>query len=342
MIAGKKKLIFVMLLITSIPLRVYCRQERQVEHNVRFEVSPVHKWYHGGHRAAYQPKPKFVAVLFTRHAIVIKDFRRTLRSVFSDSVSQAQREFNEKFEFLTSGNLPDFVQRRVDSLACCLHAVSEEDAKAMVLSLLRWRDSQAKAELDDVKNTLESVRSQKPIVETTISRLREQMESLLRQRKEMEGKLYYDGVSDAQESIREFKQALRLVEVDIVGIRAKLNMIRLQKEKIKKEEKSTYDKVSDTLFQTRLTQEIELAGALAKQEAIQSMVKEASDYVSVLWEQTDLDEKIREAKGSLQDTLKKIANLEAKLADPPHTMRPAELADDKVVIYPVVWERDER
>ena len=148
----------------------------------------------------------------------------------------------------------------------------------------------------------------------------------------------YQSIEDAHESIQEFNKVLQLIEVEIVGIEAKLSMIKQQYEKLENQSGNYPQSTSDLLFQMRLTQEIELAGALARKSAAQSAHKNGLDFSNLAEQAEALPQKLEFNQKQLIKTKDRITSFENKLDKPPSRMTPIELADSKVVIYPIEEE----
>ena len=112
-------------------------------------------------------------------------------------------------------------------------------------------------------------------------------------------------------------------------------MIKQQYEKIENQSGNYPKNTSELLFQMRLTQEIELAGALARKNAAQSAHRKALDFSNLVEQAEALPQKLESNQKQLIKIQRQISRFENKLDNPSDRMRPIELADSKVAIYPI-------
>jgi chromosome segregation ATPase len=216
-----------------------------------------------------------------------------------------------------------------------LYGVSEKDVRIMVKSFIKWVNEKVEAELEKTKRSSERNRKRKSELENLIDKQRKEMKEIEAKLSELKKNVPYQSIEDAHKSLQEFNKVLQLIEVEIVGVEAKLSMIKQQYEKLENQSGNYPKSTSDLLFQMRLTQEIELAGALARKNAAQSIHKKALDF-SNLTEQTEtLSGKLLLNQEQLKKTQSIISRYENDLVNPPGRMIPIEPADSKVVIYPI-------
>jgi hypothetical protein len=293
-------------------------------------------------RAAYPVEPKFVAVAFVKNAS--ERLRSApgnyglLRRELAKSVSEDQRKFNRGSHFVSG--VPKRFVTRPDSgeTPVCLIGVSLEDTKTMVRSTLEWGAKPAYLALKKAEAELAEHRKNQADQEKKIA-------GLTQEREEAAAKLEasckagpYQDIDDAQLSVQEFTRASLLVEVEIVGIQAKFDMIKQQEAKLRNEYGVIPDSIQELLLRMRLSEEIELAGALARQNTIKSHLSKASDFVKLWWRSEELAGKLEEIKVHLAGAKREISRLEKTLANPHRELRQLEVADNKVMIYSVILE----
>jgi len=325
MITTKKTLLIIMVFTIWFSSVAFCDQTVQQECGLQFEVSQQNvRWRQG------MPRPTYMAVLYLKnYSPHIRDFggfRRSLEGIVSPEQSRFMRmrpPSGPPGRFIKYGSLSD------KGHSIVLYGVSEKDVRIMVKSLIKWANEQAEAELEKTKSDLENRRKQKTRIENLINRERKEKKEIEAKLPELKKSVPYQSIEDAHEIIQELNKVLQLGEVEIVGIEAKLSMIKQQYEKIENQS------ISDFLFQIRLTQEIELAGALARKNAAQSAHKKALDFSNLVEQAEALPQRLEFNQKRLIETQSKISRFENNLDNPPDGMKPIELADSKVTIYPI-------
>lgn len=339
MITMKKNLLLIMVFAGCFSSINLCGQSAQPEYDLQFEVSEQSvRWATGPTIPPRQRliRPKYMVVLhLKRSSIHLRDdygFRKSLEGIVSPEQSRfmsIQPPGKRSGHFISYGGLSD------KGYEIGLYGVSEKDVRIMAKSLIKWVNEKVEAELESTKSSLEKNRKQKSEIEKLIDKQRKEIKEIEEKLSELKKSVPYQSIEDAHKSLVEFNKVLQLIEVEIVGIEAKLRMIKKQYE-ILENQSSNYPKsTSDLLFQMRLTQEIELAGALARKNAAQLVHKKALDFCNLTEQAEILPQKL----GLNQEQLKKnqsiISRWEKDLANPPDRMMPIELADSKVVIYPI-------
>lgn len=342
---GQKKSVFVAAsLVMCSWSGVYGEDDSAFQRALHFEVSQTHNVFEEP-RAAYPVKPQYVAVMFVKAPCPMLDNVvgnwDQLRPALAKVVSEPQRKFNNAVRFIT-GAPPRFVmaKRPINSSPLCLRGVSLEDVKIMVEATIEWASEPAQQKLKEAGAELQERRKHEAELEKHIASLTQQKDKVAAHLDVAKKDVAYDGIEDARASAQEFNRASLLVEVEIVGIQAKLDMIKQQKEKLQKANSTIPQGVSDLLFQMRLGEEIELAGALARKNVIQSLLGKASGFLRLQVRAKELAEALEQAQAELPRARSAIARFEKTLANPPPDMRPVELADNKVMIYPVTFDKE--
>lgn len=316
---------------------VFCDQTVQQECDLQFEVSQQNvRWVHRTTRQGMF-RPTYMAVLYLKnyspHIRDFDGFRKSLEGIVSPEQSRFMRpQAGPRGHFIRYGSSSD------KGYDIGLYGVSEKDVRIMVKSLIKWTNEQAEAELEKTKSDLENCRKQKSGMENLIDKQRKEKKEIKAKLWELKKSVPYQSIEDAHESIQEFNKVLQLIEVEIVGIEAKLSMIKQQYEKLENQSGNYPQSTSDLLFQMRLTQEIELAGALARKSAAQSAHKNGLDFSNLAEQAEALPQKLEFNQKQLIKTKDRITSFENKLDKPPSRMTPIELADSKVVIYPIEEE----
>ena len=122
------------------------------------------------------------------------------------------------------------------------------------------------------------------------------------------------------------------LDFEIINLIAKKDMIV----QLKKSVKSPFqaEKVIK-LDQMLITTEVELAGLLAKKNAIQKSYEQLAKLMESFQKEGDAHGKINDLKLDMKKARKSVQLLDSKLADPSADWLPVKVVDNKVVIYPV-------
>lgn len=245
-------------------------------------------------------------------------FRRSLSLAFEGSISQEQQHFNNLHRFVTvqSGHIAN--QPR-DTYWLKVHGVTLEDTKAMVKAMIKLGDDKACADLESTKNVLKELRKKKPLLDAEVAKLQQARQDAEKQFEQLKQSSFYKTEDQAQAALQEFNKTCQLLEIEITGIKAKL--------KVLKEHDGRF--VDDM----RLTEEVALAGALARLQATNRFRNAASAYVVTVEEQGRTTEAWEQKLRVQYNIEKRIEIEESTLVNPPADMKPVEIVG-KVVIYP--------
>lgn len=281
-------------------------------------------------------RPKYGTVLYFKHPTYF-DLRRGtgLYDALQNSVSQAQQVFIKQ----TGGTFAKYTKDSNDIYKFTLYGVSEEDIKVMVESMITWLDDNAFEKLKETKNKLDINYSERSNLEKSISRLNKKMEETKEVLARMKKVVRYQGCEDVRENIQEFDKLLQMITIELTGIHAKLDMIKQQKENLGKASNNYPKGTSELLLQMRLTQEIELAGALARKDAAESALKKATNFLSLVEKKKEVQRMLETKQDEFKRVERSVAYLEKELAQPSADMQPVELANTKIVIHPVAPEK---
>ena len=237
---------------------------------------------------------------------------------------------------VASGSIGSFSKEPNGVTLFSLYGRNKEDMKVTAQVLIDCLNDMAYESSGKIRKPLEKYRKEEPELEKAISQLMNEKENVTVRLEEIKKIVRYRNTKDAQESIQEFDKVLQLIEIEIIGIQAKLDMIKQQKDKLQKTNGDYPKSTADLLFQMRLTQEIELTGAFARKNAGESALKKATDFLSLVEKIKGIKETLGEKRKQLASLQLKIPRLEKILAESFRDMRPVELVDDTIFIYPTL------
>ncbi|HUT28630.1 MAG TPA: hypothetical protein VMX13_02475 [Sedimentisphaerales bacterium] len=336
MITMKKSLLTTIVFMGLVSSVILADDTIQKEGALQFEVSQQkRRWTTAPIGGEEVIRPTYMAVFYLKSSspyITVPDcvsFARSLEGVVSAEQSKFLAPWHGRpGYFITCG----WSDTRYE---VGVYGVSEEDVRIMSKSLIKWLDEQAEAELEKTRSALKDNRQKKSEIEDLIDNHQKEKKEIEAKFSHLKKSVPYQRIEGARDSLQEFDKVLQLTEIEIVGIQAKLIMIKEQDDKIRKESGSHPKGVFDLLFQMRLTQEIELAGALARKNAAQEAHKKALDFSNLAEQAETVRKKLVLDKEQLEKIQNRISDVENKLANPPASMRPVEVVDNKVVIYPI-------
>jgi len=150
-----------------------------------------------------------------------------------------------------SFNLPN----SPDTMTFYLYAVNEEDARKMAQALIELCDSKGRARLEQIKKELEDTRKLIPETEKKISEVENRFKEESAECEEMRKVIPYRNAADALQDMIDLDKSLRMIQVEMVGIQAKVDAIKKFKET---------SGMSDMATRMLVTEDIELAGVLAR------------------------------------------------------------------------------
>ncbi|KPK75990.1 MAG: hypothetical protein AMJ79_08775 [Phycisphaerae bacterium SM23_30] len=210
---------------------------------------------------------------------------------------------------------------------------TEDDARKMAQALLEVLDKENAGRLEKARQELKQRKERAAQQEKSIAELRLKKKPIEEQLESFKNTIYYQTIEDARRSIFEWSNLINVIEVDIVGIRAKLEMIEQQRDENQKRKKPL-ESITNALFQIEMANKIELAGALARKGAAQVSLEKAKEFVHLCEQEKELAAPLKSYEQSLAEEEAAIDKLEKTLADLPPYMRPIEVLDNTVTIYP--------
>jgi len=214
-----------------------------------------------------------------------------------------------------------------------IYAASEQEAREMAEALIDGAKSLAYAYVRRDEARLEDYRKKITDIENEIPKLEEKKQAAEAQFAECKKTTYYRNKDDAQRSILEWNNLLSAAEVDIIGIQAKLNMVKELRKK--EQEKVEADELFWFLFRMRMAEEVELAGALARKNAALSFRDKALKFLDLAEKLDSLSAQLFVKQDNLSGYQKSIANLEGRLPQLRADVRPVEVVDNEVKIHPL-------
>jgi chromosome segregation ATPase len=140
-----------------------------------------------------------------------------------------------------------------------------------------------------------------------------------------------EAVEHAKRTMLEMNRMLDGLEVELAGIREKLNVINDYWSKRGEMSEAALAKLQEM----EIEQMIELRGAEARKKATVGTQKREKEFLELFNQWTTLDNEVKRFKSTIDSCEKNLAKLEDALANPTPDMLPPKIYQNNVVIYPV-------
>jgi len=265
------------------------------------------------------------AVEGPRDFVILSNFRRRSKQRGSDEEFYERRSFEES----TALGLPIPASEEM-----WLYAESAEQAQELAKAFIERVSGLAYIRVRKEEARLEYLHAQVARFENEIRPLENELKPFTQKMAVYEKTTYYRNKDDAQRSILQWNTLLNQVEVDIIGIKAKLDKIK----QFTKTERKDY--LLASLHSMKMAEEVELAGALARKNAAQSHREKALAFLDLAEKAEELEHGLRGVEERLSWTRKEVAKLEKQLSQMKTEIKPVEVVNNEVTIYPLASPQD--
>ena len=336
-------------LLVLLPALFFClgaaEQTRSEESQLKFTVSDESRGWDPLWAEAMQiAKPTHVAIFqlenpriggskwFTTttkvKGIVKRGEEGKVGAVLRRVLFTGEESLREPYEFLLS-------EDRVgdNRVQFWLYGASEQQAREMAEALIEVFKGLADVYVRRAEAELELLSKRVADANDEIPKIEERKRAAEAEFREFKKTTYYRNADEAEKSILEWNNLLSAVEVDIIGIQAKLDMInRLKEYPI---EERAFGDWEHSLLKMKMTEEIELAGVLARKNAAESHRKKALKFLDLSEKRDDLRVDLAGKGRQLSDDKAAIASIEGRLPQLRAEVRPVQVVDNEVEIHPV-------
>lgn len=255
-----------------------------------------------------------------------------LETLLSEQLSEEQRTLLRRADVvLQLGPDPRFWQGGSADVQfeVRVYAVTEEDARVMVRAVIEWLERNRRrgfeTRRDDALATIEKLAEERRSLDEYLCEHPAPAEALKAVRKIV----WYKSVEEAQEDVPVLEKAMRAVDVDIAGITAKTTSIENY---LKDDAVASRPGVTSMLDQLLIQQDIEMAGAVARKEALESHLQRARDFLQAVV----VNKHYRRLSGQVHVSEEYIERVRNELETPGGTLRPLEVLGP-VTIQPVEY-----
>lgn len=282
MISEKKYLLLIVLILSLVYGVIYAETPKKVsQRELDFKLSDEAKPWTGKREGMGVINPTHVAIL-----TVQEDDRDhyPINIGFMNELEDKKLLSQTQFAFIVQGR---YFRSSIESgglfRTIRLYAVSQDDARIMTRAYLDYLDSLARRNKENAEKKLEIYRKNAAEAKQMIADNKVKYEQAVAQKKkdiseckaELEKKsarleeakkqYYYWDVSDAQKSLQEYNTMINLLEIDIAGFKAKVDVLR--KSRSPETTQKGPSSLDETIRRMLVEQEVELAGATVRQQA---------------------------------------------------------------------------
>ena len=221
-------------------------------------------------------------------------------------------------------------EERAGATRLLVLAAKEEDARLLVRAVIEDLNRSRRDRLEKPAEELAELRATVATQTENVAKVTQRVADVEAAQRALVEQTGYRDTDQASRDLHELERVVRLADVDITGIRAKLAAIR----KAREEGGSSETRVQ-VLDRLQLEQDIELAGALARKAAAEKQATDARQYLDNQQRLEKDKEWLGQARGFLPRNNRRIEELTALLASPPADLRPVQVVDHRVTIRPV-------
>lgn len=211
-------------------------------------------------------------------------------------------------------------------------AMTEEDARKMAEAFLEWADAKAATALQQVKDDLAKTREDHAKADKEIPEVEADMKAAQAERDELRKLIPAYNEDDVGKDIVELDKALRSVAIDMAAIQAKVDAINKLRKKMIESPRPTEEMVA-FFNQMSATQDIDLAGVLARKNGLEAERKKAIRFRDLVTRIGQDIQRLLDLRGEIASCKMKEEEGDGILASPPAYLRPLEVVDNKVTIY---------
>jgi hypothetical protein len=262
---------------------------------------------------------------------------RIERSPIANKLSRQQTDFlGTGFAIRT-----DYENHRIPKhYSIWLYAMSEDDAKKTAEGFIEVLGQEATARRHERAKRREEFEQKIADIKKDLPEREAQAKAAGAKYKGVKNTRYpsfadAEAVEKAKETMLQMGKMLDVVDIELAGIREKLEAIEQYRRSKHVPGKDLSDETLEKLDQMLVEQMIELRSAEARRQAIFRVLGREKACCSCFEEWTTLDREVRRLKDSLTISEVTVRNLEKELANPGPHMLPPKVFQNKVTIYPV-------
>jgi len=257
-------------------------------------------------------------------------FEDLLATTTGQSFSQAQRDFLTGSDALAVIDRGDMVRRHY---MVRLYAAGEDDARKMTEALIEALINRTNERMRERENTVRELEEKVAETKKKIAEAEEELKDAQPDFDSFRKNVHYRDHLEAEEALSGFNKMLNTLNVELSGIRARLETIRIFQDKGKAEGFATTETIGK-LEQMYIEQTIELKAAEAKMHTITPLRNAAKTFVELSLRLQAAESTKYNLSNDLKRYKEPLSALEGELAHRTAGM-PPKVFQNKATIYRV-------
>ena len=320
------------------------------ETKFKFEIvnnkSQSWKGDHPGQRGRGPIRPTHVAELHIRrpHEDMPSSHNgilQILKTSAGQSLSQRQQKFLSASDAIAWWGIVEI--KNHDTVY--LYAVSEEDVKKTVKAYLEVPTNKAFERMQEYEKYLKDRKERIIEIKKVLPEKQKQADEMEPKYMEIKNTRYFSLSDDeayekGKETMLEMDKMLDILEIELAGIREKMAVINEYRktpqdmQTIMRREKLPEGMLAK-LDQMFIEQTIELKSAEAREKAAIKIRGRDKAFVDMFIEWKNLSGEVYKLKANLENSERRVQEMEERLTNPTPDLLPPEIYQNKVTIYPV-------
>ena len=365
MISPRKRQLVIVLIIFCICVPVLGVEPNKPETELKFEISAKERQLESVERSMFKNsvKPKYVAEFtmsdlsrYYEHVLGLHDMetaKMMLSTTAGQSMSEIQKELLKADKVISAIGVKGvrkkytMVSYNVRESEFRLYAFTLEDAKLVTEAFVKTMNKKAREKLppllekfmNERKQRLQEDRERIAGIKNELTEKEPELRSAESSYRKLKNTDPYSTLADTEayekagETIVQMNKMLSILDIELAGIRKKLEIIERYRES-EEFSKATLQK----LEQMFVEQAVELMGTEARKEAAIELRDQDKQFCDFFDAWTRLDDEVKNLRSSLSSTEKRVRYYEEEIANPDPELLPPKVLLNKVTIYPVLAE----
>lgn len=212
-----------------------------------------------------------------------------------------------------------------------VYAVSAEQARKTIVVVLTCLDDRVVEEWQQLKTRQVKLLKELAASREAVPRLRSEVEELTGKGKDLarllQGIPALPPADETRATIIKCNDLAKTIDVEVAGLQARIRAIQ----SVLTKGVSTPEP-SNTLHQQMVNLDIDLAGALARKEAVEKPLKQAEDLYAMQMRLAEAERELNKMTKQQEYALRDLKRIDGTLENSPESMRFVTVVDDRIVI----------
>lgn len=322
-------------------------EPNEAQMNVIFEINNKQSkaWVPGPTGRAKGPiKPTHVAVFYVRRPWNLSEGDTAIQQILKTSEGQSLSEQQRHFLVASDAVVRWGIENVQNHDMLLLYAVSEEEAKKTVQAYLEVQTKKANARMQEYEKYLKDRKQERIEIKKVLPDKQKQADEIDPKYMEIMNTNYLplsheEAYEKAKETILEMDKKLNILEIELAGIKEKIQSIENFRRIKSLGGHDFSEEILNKLEQMLVEQLIELKSAEAREQAAVKIRDKDKAFVDLYYQWKNIRGEVYKLKANLEDSEKKVKEMEERLNNPTPDILPPEIYQNKVTIYPVLTEQ---